>query len=618
MQRTLFAVALISACTSSSGDSDDAHRQFIDKASRALHPAAAPLTANEIDAMMDLSNEEVVAKLYAAPETRDAVLALGLDFVGAPIDRLHQNGTWAAAPFVYAPAIASARAFRDGGDPLAPLFTTRTQPVNGVSTGPSEELMNLFFGEPLPGTPAQQRATIEGYFSDDARQLKQRITQLPEPFSQDAMCNLYQMSFTSIGYYYVPRMIGIPESIAMAGTPNELQYPEGFPLYDACIFQQPITRAEAISQIDAYRAGLTQLFTRLEPMFATWQGGSDAAFDPIDWSSIGFYPYSGQQTFARNTHFYPTFWDSAQNSSTNFSRRRGAYVLDRYFCDDLKPVGAALPASHGDGKHASDPGCMSCHFKLDPMAGFFRRHGFAGTEYTKATLQQAGNMITFDDGAQANFTTYEQAWRAPAGTGRNLNIGYIRSTSDDSLNSYGDTLADLDTILQTAPEVERCFVQRMFQHFNGVDQAVDPGFLDDVAADIHSKGPDRMKIALTRIIAGETFRATDRSSATCYDLAPNSSSKNSPPCEVASILKANCVSCHGGANPQAGLDLSVWEKDDDGKYGFHGQVSHTEILTRMLERVTTSDLARQMPQGREMNLHAREQLALWIQQQLGQ
>lgn len=611
MQRTLaITLALVSAC-GSSNDTEE-HRQFIDKAARALHPSAPPLTEDQIDALADLDDDEVVAKLYAAPESRDAVLALSLDFLGAPVDQLHHGGNWATQPFVFSPAIASARAFRDGGDPLAPLFTTRAAPANGVSTGPSEDLMNQFFGQPLPGTHAEQRAQIEGYFTGDATQLRQAIAQMSEPIDQNALCNVYFMTLTSVGYFYVPMMLGIPDSIAMASAPNELQYPTGYPLYDACIFGTPITRAQALAEVDGYNAALDQLFTRLEPKFAEWESGSEAAFDPVDFADIGFYPYAAQDTFARNTQFYPTFWDSAQNSSTNFNRRRGAYVLDRFFCDDLKPVGAALPAAHGDGKHASDPGCAACHFKLDPMSGFFRRHGFSGTEYDAATLDQAGGTITFDDGASASFGTYEQAWKV----GGNLEVGYIRSTSDRSLNSYGDTLADLDTILQTAPEVERCFAQRVFQHFNGVDQAVDPGFLDDVAADMHDKGAGRLKIALTRVIAGETFRATDRNTAVCYDRAPGTTSKNAPPCEVASILRANCTTCHGGSNPQAGLDLSIWEAGTDGKYGFRATNSRADTLAHMLERVTTSDVTRQMPQGRDMSLPAREQLALWIQQQI--
>lgn len=617
------ALAALAACGGPTGESDEAHRQFIDKASRALHPSAPPLTADQIDQMMDLSDEEIVAQLYAAPESRDAVLSLALDFVGAPVDELHHGGTWAPQPFVYAPAIASARAFRDGGDPLAPLFTTKAQPATGVSIGPNPDLVMMLFGQPLPGTPAQQRNQIEGYFLSDASQLRQFVQRLPEPFDQGSMCTQYQMTFTSIAYYYVPMLLGIPDSIAAAGYPDELAYPTGYPLYDACFLGQTITRDDALAQLDAYTGGLNQLFPRLEPLLAEWEKGGDGAFDPVDFASIGFYAYADQPTFARNTEFYPTFWDSSQNSSTNFSRRRGAYVLDRFFCDDLKPVGAALPASHGEGKHASDPSCQACHFKLDPMAGFFRRNGFSGTEYDSQTLAQAGNVITFDDGASADFGTYEQAWKAAPGAGHDFEVGYIRSTSDDSLNSYGDTLADLDGILQTAPEVERCFVQRMFQHFNGADQAVDPGFLDDVATEIHGKGADRMVTALTRIIGGETFKAADRNTSVCYDLAPGTETGERPPCEVASILKANCVTCHGGANPQAGLDLSKWEKQSDGQYGFRDvvagkHVGRADVLAKMLDRVTTSDLTRQMPQGRDMPLRAREQLALWLEQQVGQ
>jgi len=243
--------------------------------------------------------------------------------------------------------------------------------------------------------------------------------------------------------------------------------------------------------------------------------------------------------------------------------------------------------------------------------------------FDDSTLQGNGNQIIFDDFASLDFTEYEAAWRAPAAAGRAFDVGYIRSTRDESLNSYGSSLDDLDTLLRTAPEVERCFVQRAFEFFNGADQAVDPGFLDDVAADMHAtkNANDRLERALQRILTGDTFRAPDRNSTVCYDVAPGDAGAHRPPCEVASILRANCASCHSGSNPQAGLDLTTWEKAGDGGFGFRhvvgGQaIARSDTFARMHDRVTTSDLTRQMPQLKDMPLHQREALALWLQKQI--
>ena len=35
-----------------------------------------------------------------------------------------------------------------------------------------------------------------------------------------------------------------------------------------------------------------------------------------------------------------------KNSSTNYNRRRGAYLLKHFFCDDLTPVGFDDPQQH--------------------------------------------------------------------------------------------------------------------------------------------------------------------------------------------------------------------------------------------------------------------------------
>ena len=619
MRRNLVLVLLV-ACGGTTGESDDARRQFIDKASRALHPSAAPLTADQVDAMMDMSDEDIVAQLYAAPETRDAVFALSLDFVGAPIDELHQGGGWSPKPFVFAPAVSAARAFRDGTDPLAPLFTTKAAPATGVSHGPDPDVLSMLFGLTLTGTPKSQRAQIENYFTSDTRSLRQQINAMPEPFDQTAMCGLYEQTLTSVAYYYIPMVIGIPQSIYGAGYPNELAYPAGYPLYDACFQNLTITKADALATLDAFDANITGMFARLEPLFATWETQPEVAFDPVDFASIGFYAYADAPDFARNTQFYPTFWDDAQNSSTNFSRRRGAYVLDRFFCDDLKPVGAALPESHGDGKHASDPGCRSCHFKLDPMAGFFRRHGFSGTGTRRPPSSPATRHVRRQHVRELHDLPgrVERAHRQPSVT-TSATSGR-RATTRSTATA---TRSRISTGSCRAPrEVERCFVQRVFEHFNGADQAVDPGFLDDVATDIHGRGADRLPHAISRILTGQTFRTPDRNSTVCYDLAPGADTAHRPPCEVASDPPRELHVVPRRPEPAVGPRSQHVEKGSDGQFGFRyvangTAVSRTDTFMRMLDRVTTSDLSRQMPQGRDMELRSREQLALWLQQMVG-
>jgi hypothetical protein len=617
MQRPIALACAVALAACATEDRDEKLR-FIEKAHHALHPAAAPLTPGELDALVDKDRDDIVATLYKDPQTRDAVFRLSLAFLGAPIDELHSDGRWAAAPFGFSPAVSAARAFREGKDPLLPLLTTHAAIATGVVQPVDEYFLAGLYPDvqvPLEGTSAERRAIATKRIVDDIANFRAFVAGLPDPFDQSVMCAQYEISNVSFIAIFVPQLLGIPQSISDASNPRELDDQDAFPLDYACFFGDTTTRADALAHLDHARELYATLGPRLEPVFAQWEANPEGAFDPVDFGAIGFDAYADQAYYARS-HFYPQFWQAAQNSSTNYDRRRGAYVLDRFFCDDLKPVGAALPTAHVEGKHASDPSCAACHFKLDPMAGFFRRHGYFGIEFDDQTLDLNGGAIIFDDFASLDYREYETSWRAPTGAGREFDVGYIRSTRDAALNSYGSNLADLDQILRTAPEVERCFVQRAFEYFNGADQAVDPGFLDDVTAGMRDAGGDRLEHALSRILAGETFRAPDRNSTVCYDVAPGTDSAHSPPCEVASILRAHCATCHSGGSPQGGLDVTSWDGSGFRHVVGGAAVPRADTFARMLDRVTTSDVTRQMPQGKDMPLRAREQLALWLQSQI--
>ena len=313
---------------------------------------------------------------------------------------------------------------------------------------------------------------------------------------------------------------------------------------------------------------------------------------------------------------FASFYRIAENSSTNYNRRRAAYVLERFFCDDLKPIRAALPAAHAGDQHASDPGCMACHYKLDPMAGFFKDRGAVGWDFG------AQDQLVFDDLAAANRTDYVKAWAAPAASGRAWDIGYIRSSTNPTLNSYGEGLDDLGRIVQTAPEVKACLVRRAFEFFNGPDQLVDPGYLaaltGQFVADAGAGSSRAFKNLVRRVLTGETFRQVDPRSDECYDVPPDARASR-PPCAVAFIVQQSCASCHTGTAAQGGLDLLGWTRDSQGLETFPHrtrdgvQLPAAETMQRLLDRITTSDPARRMPLGQSMPAQQREALYLWVE-----
>ncbi|MCX6124883.1 MAG: DUF1588 domain-containing protein, partial [Proteobacteria bacterium] len=169
-------------------------------------------------------------------------------------------------------------------------------------------------------------------------------------------------------------------------------------------------------------------------------------------------------------------FEKLPNSSTNRNRKRSAWVLKRFFCDDLTPINVEAPTTSHAAQHGSDPACYSCHYKLDPMAGFFRELGQRGFSY------RFGTSITFDDNASQERSVYEEPWKADPSTGREWNIGYVRSTVETKLNTYGSDFSDLLKLLKTAPEVKECFVRRVFAYSVGEEQTYDRAWGREIVA----------------------------------------------------------------------------------------------------------------------------------------
>ncbi len=295
---------------------------------------------------------------------------------------------------------------------------------------------------------------------------------------------------------------------------------------------------------------------------------------------------------------HPEFFGDEQwreglpNSSTNFSRRRAAYVLDAFLCDDLTPIDIVSPdrSLHTEGKHASEPGCQACHYKLDPMAGFFMNRGSGGTNFFDT------QAIYFDDGvflSKESYKAYINSWRddhSPSG----WNVGYIRSNLNPAKNDYADLSRDsfdqLFTVLKRAPEVKSCFVQKMAKYFISEDQAFDGAWLSEVEAEMAKEQYSGLgfKNALKKLLTGKTFREPNPDPKVCYDVVDEASTV---PCPVRSILSKSCASCHS---------IEEFPYDDP------------SFRDEMRERLTSRDPKFRMPLKREMSDQDRIMLVKWL------
>lgn len=310
-------------------------------------------------------------------------------------------------------------------------------------------------------------------------------------------------------------------------------------------------------------------------------------------------------SFANDALTREGFWRTYVNSSTNYNRKRARYVLDRFFCDDLTPVELPASVTHGEGRHASDPACQSCHYRLDPMAGFFRNSGNRGRN------REGANYIDFDDESHfenAQYEAYMDTWKNTDTTSTRLwNIGYVRDPSHEDRNSYGTKLSDLFALFATAPEVRQCVVRRMAEYILGPKQAVDGIWLAETGAPLLNTAPPQsgaaFKEVVQKLVLSETFSATNPYEEECYDV-PAGGAVNGAPCRARWILVNNCQSCHSGPASRGGLDVSTWISGPDGQMVFQHvapidgttrQLTRGESFDRIKARLSTSSALRIMP-----------------------
>lgn len=287
------------------------------------------------------------------------------------------------------------------------------------------------------------------------------------------------------------------------------------------------------------------------------------------------------------------FWEEYPNSSTNFNRKRAAKILDTFFCDDLTPVNIDIPESHSNEAHASDPACQSCHYKLDPMAGLFRLHGFIGIDDFESIKEfspetYSGEIFIFDD--QVVLQGKERSEYLNYWNNHGIKTGFIQSAKDSSdQNLYGENIKDLFKIIKESRRVKQCLVKRMASYFIGEGQMFERKWLEGLT-DQYMKakdGTEGFKIVTKELLKSNSFTMGNPEAKECYDFADGSgrNADNSPPCEVAALLERYCQDCHG-AESYTGLNLTSWQKAADGFYGFSSTKKerceiHREINRRL-------------------------------------
>ena len=591
-------------------------RRWIEKTARLLRGGDGIGPNDDINALLQLPEEEIARRFMGDIRFGDTILDFNMYYLGFKVDDLRDRGTYRRNAFDFSNAIAAAQALLIGGDYLK-LF----------------DLEGPFFLPPLPLVPDDPPAAEDAGLSLEALRRK-AMDEVEEVFLGLYELGSAQVRPTAQAYCEAFRKLVDDDTTSVHARLNRAFNDEDVfivmmrgrvliePLeilaraHKKECLGKPARRADvkrltaaAWAAFDRYFRAYTEI-VKFEP--ANYRPRSVLEFKPFDlsvfkmdkWLAFGF-----EQSSA------------LKNSSTNYNRRRGAYVLKRFFCDDLTPVGFDDPQQHVGGAHGSDTPCFACHFKLDPMAGFFRYRGAYFYDYANDPA------VIFDDGASMDRHKYENAWRAPKGSRREWNTGYIRSSRFEEQNSYGTTLADLTKIIRNAPEAKRCLMKRLFEYLVAEEQTIDGGYLDELTRkfteEAAANSSTAIRNAIVRIVLSNTYHQANADPRQCYDHAAGAKLDNAPPCRVAFILQKNCAQCHGGPNGTANLDLTSWVLSPDGKTRTfphldrdRKQIAAHETLGRIAERLSSSDANVRMPKLMVMSSQERQELFLWVQEEL--
>lgn len=590
---------------------------WISKAARILRYGKTLGPTDPTHELQNMSQDQVLDWLMRDPAFMDAVADFEMYFFGiqeAPLFTIDANGNRVYAyhllesPSIFMSALET---YKDGD--FFKMLDLQPEIPFGVNQNPdktydifrfSEEKQNPISGD-LPW--AEQRRRVLEFYINRYKKFLTWLDANPNAILSEKCTHHGQMIYNDIPQLFYLRIFhGSP---LLASDSYYFQSD----LYSYCNSDKP-------GYVKDFREKVAEEIARAEKIVAFLEQFDPPAYSIKKLSDVRWLSREQLGYFSVVNSFGSTLFgvkEMGQDffSSTNYGRKRAKRVLSRYFCDDLTPIAFVQPREHTGNRHASEQSCYACHYKLDPMAGFFRNQ--------RALLFDGSlkDSFYFSDGVLANRIEFEKFWKSDS-PNREWDVGYVRSATQESKNDYASTIPELLKMIQKAPEVKACIVKRMGEYFLGPKVLLSAGYLQELTDHFLQESKENSAIAfkktIKRLLKSKTFATRNPSPDQCYDFGKNEDPEHQPPCKVAEILRQNCTLCHNPLQTAAGLDLSRWIKNQDGQLSFpHVQpsdgkvVSKIETLQSIIDRISTADLNRQMPLGKEMSNSQRETLFIW-------
>lgn len=553
----------------------------------------------DIQYYLGKSKTEIVDELVQNPNFYETVLKFNYYFLGMTLEEIYDDqGNFNYTAARINPAFNSAAAVARGGDYFELFDAHPAQPI----TRPPYP----FYFDPKDGSAVSGQEAfgmIEEALTSFVDKMKGNMNLYADEIPLSEYCPF------SSEIQSIPNSLGLPLSFSAQsqGMRN---------LFFGCDFLNPtnsegmVSKTEVLDRLNVFKKENENLIDIARDLFVLHIEG--------DIDKVRFLKTS-ELIQGAQAHYFEGLAFELTNSSTNYNRKRAAYVLDRFLCDNLLPIDVEMPEEHTEEVHGQQASCYACHYRLDPMAGFFKDYGAGFSNFAD------NKTIIFDDQVQVDKKDYDSNWLFPEDHAKTWNIGVIRSEKDLTKNYYGENLADLFDILQQMPEVKTCLTQRVFEYATSKNQNVDQGFIDQLAQKFieisNTNSSDGIRYLFKQIALSRTFVVEDPETNQCYDFKDGVKPKNAPPCEVSFILEKKCSQCHFPFGGEKNLDLTTWKKMADGNFGFPhapqgSQLAPEESFQRILTSLISTDPAKRMPYKKHMDPTDRETLFLWINKKL--
>ncbi len=326
-------------------------RWWIERTARILRGGYGLGPGDDINALLALPEEEIARRFMKDVRFGDTILDFNMYFLGFKIDDLKDDGVYRRPAFDFSNAVAAAQALLTGGDYLK-LF----------------DLEGPFFMPPLPTVPDDPPAGEDAGLKLEELRLKaideveaifiglHELGNRPKPPAAADYCDKFEsiVDDSTAIYDKLYRAFNDSEIFTVMTRGRVLVEPLDIitrALQRECL-DQPKAQASvknltaaAWAALDRYYRAFGEILkfepSRYKPRTVLDMKPFDlSVFNMDKWLAFGF-----EQSTA------------LKNSSTNYNRRRGAYMLKHFFCDDLTPVGFDLPQQHVGGAHGSDTPC---------------------------------------------------------------------------------------------------------------------------------------------------------------------------------------------------------------------------------------------------------------------